>query len=320
MKAVIFDIDGTLADLSHRVHHIRNRPANWDKFLSECINDKLIEPIARLANSLYQNEHAILLVSGRSDVVRKETIEWMEKHDISFDDLYMRKAGDYRQDYIIKAEILDEILASGYEIEFVVDDRDQVVDMWRNRGLICLQCREWVDDDVQSKDKGLLTIMIGTSGAGKSTWLRGDDAKSLGIHESHIVSSDQIRADFCGDFKDQSKNDEVFAALHAVVRTRISHGLNTVIDATNLKRKDRLANVALAGGAEVRYVMVERPLTQKLRDADWRKPEVIEKHQNTFNIQHKDILKGDNQPNVKQVIIVLPGEGFMTMDLMGKAA
>ena len=159
--------------------------------------------------------------------------------DIPHAELYMRSEGDYRPDYVIKSQILDAILADGYEIAFVVDDRPSVVAMWRERGLVCLQCREW--EEAPAREPGLLSLMVGPSGAGKSTWLNSFAAKERGIHPSQIVSSDQIRVELCGDFRDQTRNEEVFAALHAVVKVRVAHGIPTVVDATNLRRKDRLA-------------------------------------------------------------------------------
>ncbi|WP_020476284.1 phosphatase domain-containing protein [Zavarzinella formosa] len=301
-KAVIFDIDGTLSDVTHRLHHITGNHKNYDAFFAEVGNDPVIEPVCELARVLARQGYKLILVSGRSDVVRGETVEWLGKHDVPHDELHMRKDGDYRQDFIIKSEILDALLAEGNEIAFVVDDRPSVVAMWRERGLTCLQCRDW--EESPPHEKGLLTIMVGPSGAGKSTWLAGDGAKGKDIHPSHVVSSDQIRADLCGDFRDQTRNDEVFAALHAVVKARVSNGLPTVVDATNLRRKDRLAVAALNGGGPVRYVVIDRPMPDKARDAGWRASlpfDLLAKHQQTFNSQIKDILKGDGLPNVSVV-------------------
>lgn len=299
-KAVIFDIDGTLADLTHRLHHIKRQPINWDAFFAACVDDKPIQPIHDLARLVVAQGYKLILVSGRSDQVREQTEAWLAAHGVPHQELHMRKAGDYRQDTIVKSEILDAILAAGHEIAFVVDDRPSVVAMWRSRGLTCLQCRDWQEDAPADKT-GLLTLMVGPSGAGKTTWLATAAAQEHGIHPSHVVSSDQIRADLCGDFRDQGRNDEVFAALHAVVKARLSHGLPAVVDATNLRRRDRLAVVNLASGGDVRYLVVDRPMPDKARDAGHRKPEVIQKHAQTFGSQLKDILAGDNQPNVEVI-------------------
>jgi predicted kinase len=150
--------------------------------------------------------------------------------------------------------------------------------------------------------------MVGPSGAGKSTWLHGEDAREMGIKSRFIVSSDEIREDLCGDFRSQDRNDEVFAALHAVVKTRIRHGLETVVDATNLRRKDRMAVAALApADSPVHYVVIDRPMEDKRRNAGWRAEivgkdgapfDLIAKHDQMFRSQLKDILAGDGLPNV----------------------
>src|SRR5205085_819517 len=110
--------------------------------------------------------------------------------------------------------------------------------------------------------------------------------------------------DLCGDFRDQTKNDDVFAAVHAVARARLAHGLPTVIDATHLRRKERLESVRLANGGPVRYVVIDRPTQEKRRDAGWRAElpfDLIAKHEQTLGSQIKDVLRGDGQPNVKVV-------------------
>ena len=296
MKTVLFDIDGTLADLSHRLHHIKRQPIDWNAFFAACGEDALIEPIRDLALLFEAQGYKIILVSGRSDIAREATVDWLDKHGVPCHGLHMRRDGDHRQDFLVKSEILDGLLAADHDIRFVIDDRPSVVAMWRERGLTCLQCRDW-QEDAPGEKAGTLTLMVGPSGAGKSTWLASPSAVEHGIHPSHIVSSDQIRADLCGDFRDQSRNDEVFAALHAVVRVRLSHGLPCVVDATNLKRRDRLA-VAKLGKGEVRYLVLDRPMAAKERDAGHRPPELLRKHANTFGSNLKDILAGDGLPNV----------------------
>lgn len=133
----LFDIDGTLADLRHRLHFIQDKPANWDAFFEACSDDCPIEDVVSLCRVLSQTGARIILVSGRSDAVRDKTIRWLKDFDVLFDSLYMRKAGDHRQDNIVKSELLDQVLADcGWEeIAGVFEDRDQVVEMYRQRGL-----------------------------------------------------------------------------------------------------------------------------------------------------------------------------------------
>lgn len=139
---VIFDLDGTLADLTHRLHFIQKEPKDWTAFFAACPGDRVIEPVARIAR-LCSLGNRVIIASGRSDEVRAETEAWLQKmwgNGFSgYTALYMRKAGDHRPDDIIKEELLDQIIADGYRPELVFDDRDRVVAMWRRRGLICAQ-------------------------------------------------------------------------------------------------------------------------------------------------------------------------------------
>lgn len=303
MKTVIFDIDGTIADLDHRLHHIANFPKNYDKFYDECDRDAPIEPVISLMIDMFARGYKVLLVSGRTDRVRGKTEEWLRRHMIPFADLHMRKDGDWRSDVIVKSEILDQLLAQGHKIAFVVDDRTSVVNMWRERGLTCLQCREWQETPRPSK-RGTLALMIGPSGAGKSTWLQSPDAYNRGIRSQQIVSSDQIRAELCDDFKDQSKNAEVFKALHDIVKTRINHGLNTLVDATNLRRADRMSIIKAAQPDRIIYYVINRSVEEKRATGGWRNEldkDLIGKHEQTFQSQLKDILSGDGLDNVTVV-------------------
>jgi hypothetical protein len=92
---------------------------------------------------MYAQGYSIVFVSGRRESTREQTVAWLQQYlkDGMWAELYMRKDGDYRKDSIIKKEIYDEHL-SERNILFVLDDRRQVVDMWREQGLVCLQVAE----------------------------------------------------------------------------------------------------------------------------------------------------------------------------------
>lgn len=308
-QAAIFDIDGTLADLSHRLHHVTGGKKDYEAFFAEVSEDTVIEPIRQLLYAAAA-EWQIVFCSGRPERTRADTEEWLTENEIFTygSPLYMRADGDHRPDHVIKVEMLRAMREDGYDPIFAVDDRPSVVAMWRENGITCLQCRDW--NEAPASVNGQLSVMIGPSGAGKTTWLDGAGDWSvhpsdLGITPSHVVSSDQIRGDLCGNFRDQTRNDEVFAALHAVVRARLTHGLPTVVDATNLKRKDRLSVVGLAGtDAPVRYIVIDRPEDEKRRDAGWRAElpiDLIAKHAQTFRSQIADILAGDRLPNIEVI-------------------
>jgi predicted kinase len=121
-KAIICDLDGTLALMNGR------NPFD----ASKCDQDLLNEPVANVLKNYHQLGYKILLVSGREDQYKDPTLRFLEKYAIQFDDLIMRKTKDSRKDSIIKIEIYNDFIKDKYFVEFVLDDRNQVVDTWRN--------------------------------------------------------------------------------------------------------------------------------------------------------------------------------------------
>jgi phosphoglycolate phosphatase-like HAD superfamily hydrolase len=141
----IFDIDGTLADISHRLHFIQQKPADWREFFSQCGDDAPIEDVIELARKLAETSE-LIYVTGRSDECRAETVAWLKAHKVPTwaRKVYMRKAGDHRPDHLVKAELLDELIAdwkvpTHFQIAGVFEDRKQVVDMYRAKGLRVFQ-------------------------------------------------------------------------------------------------------------------------------------------------------------------------------------
>ena len=106
-------------------------------------------PVFSLANMIeYVNDREvtkveIVIFSGRDGSCRIETEDWLGKYEVKYDQLHMREAGDNRKDSIVKRELFDTHIKGKYNVLYVVDDRNQVVDMWRNElGLTCFQVAE----------------------------------------------------------------------------------------------------------------------------------------------------------------------------------
>ena len=141
-----------------------------------------------------------------------------------------------------------------------------------------------------------IVLMIGPSGAGKSTLAN----KLFNSHE--IVSSDQIREELTGDFRMQTANSEVFFELHRRVELKINMGQRAVVDATNLKVRDRKFFVDLArkNNVNLYYVVINRPIDEKIRDGGWRLgvENLIEKHDEVFRSNLPDINRGDGVATV----------------------
>jgi predicted kinase len=127
--AIIVDIDGTLAERNGR------GPFEWNRVGEDLVKEE-IATLVRIYKSHY---FEVIVFSGRDSICRPETEKWLEEKEIYYDYLYMRKEGDNRKDFIIKKELFDEFVKDKFYVSVVIDDRKQVVDMWRDMGLTCLQ-------------------------------------------------------------------------------------------------------------------------------------------------------------------------------------
>lgn len=129
--AIMCDIDGTLAWMQGR------NPYDQTKVLS----DKCDEELANLISRIRSAGVMVIIMSGRegTEQCRRDTEEWMRNNCIGYDALFMRKAGDYRADEVVKRELFDEFVRDNYNVMCVFDDRNKVVNMWREVGLLCCQ-------------------------------------------------------------------------------------------------------------------------------------------------------------------------------------
>jgi FMN phosphatase YigB (HAD superfamily) len=141
MKTVLFDIDGTLADIRHRRGYLEGERPDWYRFNEAMGNDTPNIPIVALYKTLWASgDYKIEIVTGRNERFRAVTENWFVWNEIPLSSITMRPDKDFRPDSELKQDILDGLLAKGHKIAFVVDDRQQVVDMWRRNGISCLQC------------------------------------------------------------------------------------------------------------------------------------------------------------------------------------
>ncbi|MFH4530221.1 phosphatase domain-containing protein [Vibrio diabolicus] len=145
-KTVLVDLDGTLALNKHRSHFIsksnRNKP-DWISYFNACDKDQPNVPVIESVNALKQQGHYIHIFSARGDIVRDKTIKWLSLHGVMYDKLTMREMDTYTPDEILKRFwLLDFYPNYKEDILCVFDDRDKVVKMWRELGLVCFQVAE----------------------------------------------------------------------------------------------------------------------------------------------------------------------------------
>lgn len=137
-KCFLIDIDGTIANGDHRLHHIKKEPKAWDDYFLACGNDAPIAHMHAVLTGL-SAYFEIVYVSGRSDMVRQQTIDWIDRHGFPCDALYMRKQGDHTNDDVLKIQMLEQVRADGYDPIMAFDDRNRVVAAWRVAGIPCAQ-------------------------------------------------------------------------------------------------------------------------------------------------------------------------------------
>lgn len=150
---IIFDIDGTVANLDHRLGLVKNHPKDYVAFEAAISEDSVIEPVKTLF-SILVDFHNVLFASGRSERCREETEEWLWDNGFAgYDKLYMRPSfikgtdrKDTRPDTVIKAEILEQMWEDGYDPKICFDDRLNVVKQWPKLGVFCFCVNQGILD------------------------------------------------------------------------------------------------------------------------------------------------------------------------------
>lgn len=166
---VIFDLDGTLADVTTRrdiANHAKmssqppvqaegetrflykkriakhHSDAWWKRWQDPDVvkTDKPNTPVVNICKLLKEYMGcAIIITSARTDRNMAVTKEWLADNNIYYDELFMRPDGDFTRDDKFKKRILNKYILPKYEVLMCFDDRNQVVNMWRSNGITCLQ-------------------------------------------------------------------------------------------------------------------------------------------------------------------------------------
>ncbi|SLD43594.1 Predicted kinase [Mycobacteroides abscessus subsp. bolletii] len=140
-EAIIVDIDGTVAHMAGR------SPYDYTQVHTDTVDEHvrwLVNTIAGADNTPEGPPH-VLVVSGRDDECREATDKWLVDNRIYRDELHMRPTGakdangNKLPDYRVKYDLFNQYIRGKYNVRFVLDDRDQVVNLWRALGLKCLQ-------------------------------------------------------------------------------------------------------------------------------------------------------------------------------------
>jgi predicted kinase len=129
--AIIVDMDGTLSLLNGR--------SPYDA--STCDRDPANQPVLDTV-LMWQKSAKVIIMSGRTDDCRPQTEKWLSQYGVEPTAIFMRATGDQRKDSVVKQELFNQNVLGKYNVKFVLDDRKQVVQMWRHLGLTVFQVAE----------------------------------------------------------------------------------------------------------------------------------------------------------------------------------
>jgi len=138
MQAIIFDMDGTLADVNPIRHYVSGDKKDFNSFHNASVWVRPNQNILAL-NHAINDRVAILIVTARNERFRMVTSAWLEKYKVRYDRLYMRKNCDSRADYLVKHTIFNQIIADGYEVVAAVDDNPNVIALWKEKQLVVIE-------------------------------------------------------------------------------------------------------------------------------------------------------------------------------------
>jgi hypothetical protein len=154
--AIIFDLEGTLADHSQRQHHLTGDDSGWDAYWQDLGQDEPLAAGATIYNLLVTQclqlgrmIHAgkaeadypfVDILTGRPERYRPQTIEWMTTHGLLMPrKIHMRPDTDHRPDTIFKIDLYERVYKDKEMVLCVFEDRERVVKAWREAGVACFQ-------------------------------------------------------------------------------------------------------------------------------------------------------------------------------------
>lgn len=136
MAAIIFDMDGTLADVRGIRHYVEGKRRDFDSFHRASAWVGPHDWVLQAAHDAPKLGYDVIVVTARDERYRRETMAWLAKYEVKYDLLLMRPMNDGRADAIVKREILDTILSKGFDPLIAFDDRDDILEVWRSAGIL----------------------------------------------------------------------------------------------------------------------------------------------------------------------------------------
>ena len=153
VKLYVFDIDGTLANINHRKHHLtgKNGRKNWEPFFRDQHLDAPYWPVFDVMKALSMTGHKCIIITGRMEQHRDVSLKWVQDHydgDFHNEDLFMRQDNDHTDDDELKWNMVQDILEANpeYELAALFDDRHRIIDKFRENGVYAFECNQYREE------------------------------------------------------------------------------------------------------------------------------------------------------------------------------
>lgn len=143
--AYIFDVDGTLANVDPYIHLVRGSNRDYEAFHEASIDALPNMEVVEMLNHAFFDQMHVIIVTSRMEKWRGLTSMWLAKNDIGHHALYMRGDNDYRSDYEVKSDILDNI-KKHWRVIHAVDDNPSVITLWEANGIPTTKIGTWDGD------------------------------------------------------------------------------------------------------------------------------------------------------------------------------
>jgi hypothetical protein len=143
LPLAVVDIDGVVADVRHRLHHLARRPKDWGSFFAAAGDDPPLPEGLAVVDELAR-AHRLVYLSGRPEWLRATTHDWLQRHRLPPGELRLRPTGDRRPARILKVAVLRR-LARSARVAVLVDDDVAVCQAAREAGFAVLEA-DWAQD------------------------------------------------------------------------------------------------------------------------------------------------------------------------------
>jgi predicted kinase len=138
-SVILCDIDGTISDTTHRLHHVKvaeGEKKDWKSFFAEMDKDPVRDDVRKILIQHYNQGKNIIFMSARPDTYRDVTLKWLHDNNLSFAyTVIMRNSQDKRPDTETKRDMLNQHFPDRGVIDTIIDDRPSVIRLWKEMGL-----------------------------------------------------------------------------------------------------------------------------------------------------------------------------------------